>query len=375
MTRAADLAKLIAGSSTLGGTGELVLKDVDTADGSSPKITFQTGDTDIAQDDVLGTINFQAPDEGTGTDAILVSAGVEAKAEGDFSSSSNATSLTFKTGSSEAAAEKMRVDSSGNLLVGKTSASGSTVGGEIRSDGRVLAVVDDNYAGFFARKSADGEIVRFLKDTTTVGSISAVSSDLAIFSSASSHTGLRLANGYIAPTNNSGTISDNTADLGISNYRFKDLFLSGGAYIGGTGSANYLDDYEEGTHDCTVTMASGSVTLNSGYNKIKYTKVGRVVTIQGQINVSSVSSPSGLMQISMPFSIDTTNDEGANISGGTVRAYNADVPTGGLYLFGTMVFNTGANLQLEWVKASSATVNHVPKANEYLIISFSYATA
>ena len=139
--------------------------------------------------------------------------------------------------------------------------------------------------------------------------------------------------------------------------------------------SNTLDDYEEGTHDCTVTMASGSCTLNSGYNKVKYTKVGRNVTIQGQINVSSVSSPSGLMQISMPFSIDTTDDEGANIAGGTMRAYNADVPTGGLYLFGTMVFNQGAKLQVEWVKASAATLNHVPKANEYLIIGFSYTTA
>ena len=53
-------------------TGNLTLKDTRTADGSSPTITLQTGDTDIAQDDVLGTINFQAPDEGTGTDAILV---------------------------------------------------------------------------------------------------------------------------------------------------------------------------------------------------------------------------------------------------------------------------------------------------------------
>ena len=137
---------------------------------------------------------------------------------------------------------------------------------------------------------------------------------------------------------------------------------------------NTLDDYEEGNHDCTVTMASGSCTLNSGYNKIKYIKVGRNVTIQGQIQVSSVSSPSGLMQISMPFQIDSTNDEGANVGGGAMRAYNADVPTGGLYLFGTMVFNT-TKLQVEWVKASSATVNHVPKANEYLIIGFSYFTA
>ena len=123
MTRAADLAKLIAGSSTLGGTGELVLKDVDTADGSSPKITFQTGDTDIASADVLGTIDFQAPDEGTGTDALLVAAGIEAVSEGDFSSSSNATSLVLKTGSSEAAAEKVRLTSAGRLGIGTSSPS------------------------------------------------------------------------------------------------------------------------------------------------------------------------------------------------------------------------------------------------------------
>ncbi len=123
MTRARDLAKLIAGSSTLGGTGELVLKDVDTADGSSPKITFQTGDTDIAADDVLGTIDFQAPDEGTGTDALLVAAGIEAVSEGDFSASSNATRLSFKTGASETATEKMTIKSDGNVAIGTTSPS------------------------------------------------------------------------------------------------------------------------------------------------------------------------------------------------------------------------------------------------------------
>ena len=120
MTRASDLAKLLTGGRTLGGTGEVIVKDIDTADGSSPKITLQTGDTDIASADVLGTIDFQAPDEGTGTDAILVAAGIEAVSEGDFSSSSNATSLVLKTGASEAAAEKVRVDSAGRVGIGIT---------------------------------------------------------------------------------------------------------------------------------------------------------------------------------------------------------------------------------------------------------------
>ena len=98
----------------------LILKHVGTADGKEPSLTFQAGDNDIAADDVLGSIFFQAPDEGAGTDAILVSAGIEAVSEGAFSSSSNATSLVFKTGASEAAAEKMRINSAGKIGLGTT---------------------------------------------------------------------------------------------------------------------------------------------------------------------------------------------------------------------------------------------------------------
>ena len=95
----------------------LFLKSIATADNNPVLLTLQTGETDIAQDDVIGAINFQAPDEGTGTDAILVAAGIEAVSEGDFSSSSNATKLSFKTGASEAASEKMSLSSAGLLTI------------------------------------------------------------------------------------------------------------------------------------------------------------------------------------------------------------------------------------------------------------------
>ena len=95
----------------------LFLKSIATADNNPVLLTLQTGETDIAANDVIGAINFQAPDEGTGTDAILVAAGIEAVSEGDFSSSSNATKLSFKTGASEAAAEKMSLSSAGLLTI------------------------------------------------------------------------------------------------------------------------------------------------------------------------------------------------------------------------------------------------------------------
>ena len=95
----------------------LFLKSTATADNNPFVLTLQTGETDIAADDVIGAINFQAPDEGTGTDAILIAAGIEAVSEGDFAADNNATKLSFKTGASEAAAEKMSLSSAGLLTI------------------------------------------------------------------------------------------------------------------------------------------------------------------------------------------------------------------------------------------------------------------
>ena len=95
----------------------LTLKTAATGDDTKATLTLQTGVTDIAVNDVLGQLHFQAPDEGTGTDAILVAAGISAVAEGDFSSSNNATKLSFKTAASETATEKMSLSSAGLLTI------------------------------------------------------------------------------------------------------------------------------------------------------------------------------------------------------------------------------------------------------------------
>ena len=105
----------------------LFLKSTATGDDNPFLLTLQTGETDIAANDILGSIRFQAPDEGTGTDAILVAASIDAVSEGDFSSSSNATKLSFKVGVSEAASEKMSLSYAGNLTVsGNLTVNGTT---------------------------------------------------------------------------------------------------------------------------------------------------------------------------------------------------------------------------------------------------------
>ena len=118
----------------------LRLKSAATADDKPIVLTLQTGETDIAASDVLGKIEFQAPDEGTGTDAILVAASIAAISEGNFSSSSNATKLSFATGASEAASEKMSLSSAGVLTTSSNIVSGGNI--IIPNDGNIGSVGD-----------------------------------------------------------------------------------------------------------------------------------------------------------------------------------------------------------------------------------------
>jgi hypothetical protein len=78
-------------------------------------VTLSSKETSTVANDVLGRVNFRAALDAAGGDAILTGASIVALAEGTFSATSNATSLLFQTGSSEAATTKMTLTSGGNL--------------------------------------------------------------------------------------------------------------------------------------------------------------------------------------------------------------------------------------------------------------------
>jgi hypothetical protein len=124
--------------------------------------------------------------------------------------------------------ERMRIDSSGSLLVGKTATGIGTVGAELKSTGELLATVNNDACAFLNRKSSDGDIAVFRKDNTTVGSIGTISDDLVIYSATAGHNGLRFGTGQLLPTNNAGTIVDNAVDLGDISFRFDDIYATNG---------------------------------------------------------------------------------------------------------------------------------------------------
>ena len=67
--------------------------------------------------------------------------------------------------------EKARIDSSGNLLVGKTSTDTANVGIELRNDG-LLAVTRDTATVAIMNRNTNGTIIDFRKSDTSVGSVS-----------------------------------------------------------------------------------------------------------------------------------------------------------------------------------------------------------
>ena len=90
-------------------------EDVTMKTGDGALLTLQTSDTTVVDGDVLGALQFQAPNESSGTDAITVAASIVAEADDTFAADSNKTDMLFKLGSSEAATEKMRLTHEGDI--------------------------------------------------------------------------------------------------------------------------------------------------------------------------------------------------------------------------------------------------------------------
>ncbi len=216
--------------------------------------------------------------------------------------------LTFSTASAGSPNEAMRIDNSGNVLLGKTSYSVADDGVVFNGGSNYLASTRNaGQALYLNRRTSDGVIAEFRKDNVPIGSIGVWSSSLLL---GTGDVGLAFVDGTperIQPRKaDDQTSADALIDLGHTSNRFKDLYLSGGVYLGGTGSANHLDDYEEGIWTPTLDGSTGnptgtaSATQNVGF----YTKVGRMVMASFRVEYTSVSGGSGSFRIAgLPFNV------------------------------------------------------------------------
>jgi hypothetical protein len=238
--------------------------------------------------------------------------------------------LSFYTGTTDrltgtaGGTERMRIDSSGRvgigtsnpqqkLEIGTTSDSENTITLKASTTGTNKIFFSDGtgaalYAGF----------LEYQHTNNTLGFGTASSERMRIDSSGNVGIG----------TSSPGTELDVNGDI-----------TADGIYLGGTGAANYLDDYEEGTWTVTWNSLSGTPSNTTAY----YRKIGGIVYWVYNTGASSISATANSTNITgFPFSGQYAST-GVGISSGTGSVNTGMFYSGGSPAFWMTSFSSGGN--------------------------------
>jgi len=301
----------------------LELKSTATADNNPFLLTLQTGETDIVYQDVLGAINFQAPDEASGGDAVKVVAGIEAIADGTFGETWNGTKLSFKTTYDDVATEKMSLSASGYL----------NISGDMMITGNDLNFGNYEYISNYT----NGELALGAATTRVTGDLTVSGNDITFGNSE-----------YIDNNTNgrldlNATTTQVTGDLTVTG---NDITFGNGETISnatnGTIAINANVDFSDKTiagYGATVQTLSGtSLTLDNDDN-------GTIINVTTTSAAITIQVPSGLatgfncMVIQSGTQTVTLDD---NSDATTLNARNG-LKTAGRYAIVTLV-HIGSNV-------------------------------
>ena len=174
--------------------------------------------------------------------------------------------------------------------------------------------------------SANGDILDFKSNGSDVGTIGTLGGATYF---GSEDSGIMFNGVNQNPTSGGSTRVDNTNDLGAASYRYKNIYLGGGAFLGGTATANKLDDYEIGTFTPSGTGVNTSSSVGI------YTKIGRVCHVQIWIiaNGNTAGHLGGLPFVSGIGSANYLGVGSVGFQNGTVNSIMTTGNTGGWYMY------------------------------------------
>ena len=183
---------------------------------------------------------------------------------------------------------RVTIDTSGDLIVGGTS-SGANDAVSISNTGYIQAIINGDTAGYFNRRTSDGEIIRLQKDGSTVGTIGTVSGSLAV-GGGDVFLEFNATSNVIQPMSSvTGGASNGVVDLGATLRKFKDLHLSGTANLDKIRIANTSDASLSSTdHAIQIGTTSGQ-NLIIDNNELNSRNNGAAATLNLQVDGGTVT--------------------------------------------------------------------------------------
>ena len=97
-------------------------------------------------------------------------------------------------------------------------------------------------------------------------------------------------------------------------------------FIGGTGSANELSDYEEGTFTATISDAISGGNTSSTSVTGTYTKIGR--TVIARFNLESIDTSGMTGTNAVHYHLPFTSSSSMTLTPGIVQTANVNIDTG-----------------------------------------------
>jgi len=292
--------------------------------GGATNMTFQTNETERMRIDASGNVGIGTTDptvaSGNGLaiyDSVVPRVQLRNSTSGDASTDGagifmSGSDLGIENRESSNIifynnTEKMRIDSSGNLLVGKTSAGLGTTGVEASSGGYIRATRNGNSLTL-NRISTDGNLATFTKDGSTVGSIGSRSgATLGVVLNPTSSTGAGLsgASNSIIGIDETITPVDGEISLGTTSTRFKDLYLSENVDIDGAANPRIKirSNSDTGTSQINFGDPTSATVGRLGYehssnSMVAYTNNAERMRIDAAGNVGiGTTSPGRLLEL------------------------------------------------------------------------------
>ena len=173
--------------------------------------------------------------------------------------------------------------------------------------------------------------------------------------------------------NGSGTIGG-VSDFSSSNIALTDPEITGGIYLGGTGSANYLDDYETGAFTPTLRASLGGGDYSLTNEALAYEKIGSLVHVSGRVSIAAKNGTcNGRLILTLPFVVLASS---ISKCPATIFANRSSLDTG-ISLVATSE-NGSAELNIyrgDTVTASSANNNNgIFNGDEQIWVNLTYRT-